>query len=147
MLFGHWTERKTHHLSDKVKGKGIALQAWEGSWGSMRLRLLDLLDTRHCEGGKIVTLTHRPSSPPESSWYSLIEAESTPGYIVPSEPRKKSQAKPPRIDPETLRLVPQCRNYYATPLSDKVLDFFYRRVLVEEQSVSTKFHSAVVKLI
>ena len=31
----------------KGKGKGIPLQAWEGSWGSRRLRLLDLLDTRH----------------------------------------------------------------------------------------------------
>ena len=37
------------------KGKGFPLQAWSGSWGSRRLRLLDLLDIRHCEGGKVVT--------------------------------------------------------------------------------------------
>jgi hypothetical protein len=47
------------------KGKGFPLQAWSGPWGSRRLRLLDLLDFRHYEGGKVVTLTHRPSSTPE----------------------------------------------------------------------------------
>jgi hypothetical protein len=35
--------------------------------------------------------------------------------MVPSEPRKKSPTKPPGIDPETLRLVVQCLNHYATP--------------------------------
>jgi hypothetical protein len=96
-------------------GNGIPLQAWEGSWGSRRLRRLDLLDTRHYEGGKVVTLTHRPSLPPGRSWYSFLEAESTPGHMVPSETRKKFPAKPPGIDPETLRLVAQCLNHYATP--------------------------------
>jgi hypothetical protein len=62
-----------------VKGKGFPLQAWNGSWGSRRLRLLDLLDFRHYEGGKVVTLTHRPSLPPGVSWYSFLEAESTQG--------------------------------------------------------------------
>jgi len=39
------------------------------------------------EGGKVVSLTHRPHLPPwKSSWYSfLLEAESTPGAIVRSE--------------------------------------------------------------
>jgi hypothetical protein len=37
--------------------KGFPLQAW-------RLRLLDRLDFRHYEGGKVVTLTHRSSLPP-----------------------------------------------------------------------------------
>jgi hypothetical protein len=97
-----------------IKGKGIPVQAWEGSWGSRRLRLLDLLDTRLYEGGKVVTLTHRLSLPSGSSWYSFTEAESTPGHMVPSKPRKKSQAKPPGIDPETLRLVAQCLNQYVT---------------------------------
>jgi hypothetical protein len=47
-----------------IKGKGFPLQAWCGSWRSRRLRLLDLLDFRHYEGGKVVTLTHQPSLPP-----------------------------------------------------------------------------------
>ena len=50
-------------------------------WGSGRLRLPDLLDIRHYEGGKVVTLTHRPPSPPGISWYSFLEAESTPGHM------------------------------------------------------------------
>ena len=32
-------------------------------------------------GGKVVTLTHRPSLPPGISWYSFLEAESTPGHM------------------------------------------------------------------
>ena len=35
--------------------------------------------------------------------------------MVTSEPRKKSQATPPAIDPGTVRLVAQCLNHYATP--------------------------------
>ena len=110
--------RKMAKISASVKGKGkdIPLQAWEGSWGSRRLRLLDLLDSRHYEGGKVVTLTHRPSLPPVSSWYSFLEAELTPGHIIPSEPRKKSPVKALGIDPETLRLVAQCLNHYGTPV-------------------------------
>jgi hypothetical protein len=41
-------------------------------------------DFQHYEGGKVVTLTHRPSLPPGVSWYSLLEAESTPGHMVAS---------------------------------------------------------------
>jgi hypothetical protein len=72
-----------------VKGKGFPLQAWSGSWGSRRLRLLDLLDFRHYEGGKVVTLTHRPPLTPGISWYSILEAESTPGHMVPSVASEK----------------------------------------------------------
>ena len=39
------------------KGKGFPLEAQAASWGSRRLRLLDHLDIRHYEGGKVVTLT------------------------------------------------------------------------------------------
>ena len=57
--------------------------------GSRRLTLLDLLDCRHYEGGKVVTLTHLPPSPPGISWYSFLEAESTPGHMVPSVASEK----------------------------------------------------------
>ena len=33
------------------------------------------------EGGKVITPTHRPPLPPEISWYSFLEAESTPGRM------------------------------------------------------------------
>ena len=39
---------------------------------------------RHYEGGKVVTITHRPFLPPEVTRYSFLEAESTPGNMVPS---------------------------------------------------------------
>jgi hypothetical protein len=39
--------------TNKAKGKGFPLQASSGSWGSRRLRLLDLLDFRHYEDGKV----------------------------------------------------------------------------------------------
>ena len=46
-------------------------------------------DFRHYEGGKVVTLTHRPSLPQEFSWYSFLEAESTPGHMVLSVASEK----------------------------------------------------------
>jgi hypothetical protein len=52
------------------------------------LRLQDFeaprfLDNRQHEGGKVVSLTHRPPLPPRKfSWYLfLLEAESTPGPL------------------------------------------------------------------
>jgi hypothetical protein len=54
----------------------------------------------------------------EFSWYSFLEAESTPG------PRKKSPVTPLGIDPETSRLVAQCLNHYATP--GPILSTLYR---------------------
>jgi hypothetical protein len=83
------TEANNEGLRKIGKGKVFPLQAWSGSWGSRRLRLLDLLDFRHCEGGKVVTLTHRPSLPPGVSWYSFLEAESTPGHMVSSVASEK----------------------------------------------------------
>ena len=47
-----------------TEGKVFPLQASAGPWGSGRLRLPDFLDFGHYEGGKVVTLTHRPSLPP-----------------------------------------------------------------------------------
>jgi hypothetical protein len=56
----NWTLPVFH----RVKVKRFPLQAWSGSWGSRRLRLLDRLDFRHYKGAKVVTLTHQPSLPP-----------------------------------------------------------------------------------
>jgi len=48
--------------------------------GSRKLRFPDYMTTAH-DGGKIVSLRHRPLfTPRKYSWYSfLLEAESTPG--------------------------------------------------------------------
>ena len=61
-----------------LKGKATPLT---GLWvpeisGRLRLQI-----TRHSphEGGKVVTLTHRPPLPPGISCYSFVQAESPPG--------------------------------------------------------------------
>jgi len=62
------------------KGKAVPLQAWTDPKGSRKLRLPDFVTTAQ-DGGKVVSLTHRPLfTPRKYSWYPfLLEAESTPG--------------------------------------------------------------------
>ena len=62
------------------KGKAVPLQAWSDPEGSRKLRFPDFVTTAQ-DGGKIVSLTHRPPLHPRKySWYSFLEeAESTPG--------------------------------------------------------------------
>ena len=43
-------------------GKSVPLQAWSGSEGSRKLRLTDYV-TMAQDGGKVVSLTHRPLLP------------------------------------------------------------------------------------
>jgi hypothetical protein len=45
------------------KGKAVPLQAWSGPDGSMKLRFPDFMTTAQ-DGGKVVSLTHRPPLPP-----------------------------------------------------------------------------------
>ena len=52
-----------HLLKKKVKGKAIAFQVWTGPEGSRKLRFPDFLTTAE-DGGKVVSLTHRPPLPP-----------------------------------------------------------------------------------
>ena len=42
------------------KGKAVPLQAWRGPEGSRRLRFPDFI-TRAQDGGRVVSLTHRPT--------------------------------------------------------------------------------------
>ena len=65
----------------RKKGKVIPLQALVAFGVSRR-------HSAH-EGGKVVTLTHRPSLPPGISWCAFLEAESTPGHKeLPDAPEK-----------------------------------------------------------
>ena len=43
----------------KGKGKAVPLQAWDGPEGSRKLRFPDFMTTAQ-DGGKVVSLTHRP---------------------------------------------------------------------------------------
>ena len=45
------------------KGKTTPLEAWGGPEGSRKLRFPDFMTTEH-DGGKVVSLTHRPPLPP-----------------------------------------------------------------------------------
>ena len=47
----------------KGKGKAVPLQAWSGPEGSRKLKFPDFMTTAQ-EGGKFVSLTHRPQLPP-----------------------------------------------------------------------------------
>jgi hypothetical protein len=46
-------------MNSKVKGKAVLLQAWSGLEGSRKLWFPDFMTTAQ-EGGKIVSLRHRP---------------------------------------------------------------------------------------
>jgi len=50
-------------LSILLKSKAVPLQAWSGPEGSRKLRFPDFMTTAQ-DGGKVVSLTHRPPSPP-----------------------------------------------------------------------------------
>ena len=55
----------TRSLKGQGKGKAIPLQARRGPEGSRKLRFLDYV-TMAQDGGKVVSLTHRPLLPPEN---------------------------------------------------------------------------------
>jgi hypothetical protein len=106
----------THFLLIRSgKRKSFPLQAWSGSWGSRRLRLLDLLDFRHYKGGKVVTLMYRPPSPPGVFLVLIFRGWVNPRAHGSVGIRKKSPVTPLAIDPETFQLAAQCLNHYATP--------------------------------
>ena len=46
-----------------TKGKTVPLQAWSGPEGSRKLRFPDYMTTAR-DGGKVVSLKHRPPLPP-----------------------------------------------------------------------------------
>ena len=47
----------------KGKGKAVPLQTWSGPEDSRKLRFPDFMTTAQ-DGGKVVSLTHRPPLPP-----------------------------------------------------------------------------------
>jgi hypothetical protein len=63
------TKGKFHQIPSREgtvstgKGKGVPLEAWSGPEGSRKLRFPDYMTTAH-DGGKVVSLMHRPPLPP-----------------------------------------------------------------------------------
>jgi len=72
VLYMFRTVFSSHHREFKTsvylvgfnkKGKSVPLQAWSGPEGSGKLRFPDFVITAQ-DGGKVVSLTHRPPLPP-----------------------------------------------------------------------------------
>ena len=75
IFFRQKLHRKSEHISNslfpenrafyevKGKGKAVPLQAWGGQEGSRKLRFPDFMTTAQ-DGGKVVSLTHRPPLTP-----------------------------------------------------------------------------------
>ena len=55
-----WTIKASVARRITVKGKAVPLQAWSGPEGSRKLRLTDFVTTAQ-DGGKVVSLTYRPT--------------------------------------------------------------------------------------
>jgi hypothetical protein len=62
-----------------VKGKGVPRQG-EVAQGVPVVNAPDFLDFPHYEGGKVVTLTHRPSLPPGSQLFTTKSLSLTKQY-------------------------------------------------------------------
>ena len=57
------TQWNLFYCKVKGKGKAVPLQAWSGPEGSRKLRFPDFM-TMAQDGGKVVSLAHRPPLPP-----------------------------------------------------------------------------------
>ena len=60
-----WSKRSTDGIR-KGKGKAVPLRAWCGPEGSRKLGFPDFMTTAQ-DGGKVVSLTHRPPLPPRNT--------------------------------------------------------------------------------
>jgi hypothetical protein len=91
-------------------------QPTSGPEGSRKVRFPDVMTTAQ-DGGKFVSLTHRPPLSQEIHLYSfLLEAESNPGLQCDREDyvTDKIPMTPWGIEPATCRFVAECLNHYAT---------------------------------
>jgi hypothetical protein len=97
------------------KGKGLPQQAEvpQGVQGRLRPRIFLTFGTMRVVGRQ----PYAPAAftPGEIPGYSFLEAESTPGHMVLSVATEKIPSDTTGIDSETVRLVAQCLNHYATP--------------------------------
>jgi len=59
----HCSNALSYNNRTKLEGKAVSLQAWSCPEGSRKLRFPDFMTTAQ-DGGKVVSLTHRPPLPP-----------------------------------------------------------------------------------
>ena len=99
-----------------VKGKAVPLEAWSGPEGSRKLKFPDFMTTAQ-EGGKLVSLTHRPHLPPKIFMVLIsVRGWVDPRAIVRSERlcQWNIPMTPSGINPATFRFVAQHLNRCAT---------------------------------
>jgi len=108
---------KITYLKGKCKGKSVSLQAWGGPEGSRKLRFPDFM-TMAQDGGKVVSLTHRPPLTPgiaPGTYFcqrlSWPQGHSTIGRILC---QWKIPMTPAGIEPATFQFVVQHLNHCAT---------------------------------
>jgi hypothetical protein len=90
-------------MGKKGVGKAVPLQAWSGPEGSSKSRFPDFLTTAQ-DGGKIVSLTHRPNLPQEILMVLIfVRGSVDPRAIVRSEGfmSMKNTMTPSGIEPAT----------------------------------------------
>jgi len=87
-----------------------------GPRGSVSVKAPDFLTfgtTRMVGRQLYASAAFTPGEIPGTHFQGLSRPQGT--WFCRREPRKKSPVTPPGIDPETVRLVAQCINHYATP--------------------------------
>ena len=120
ILQRRWTCLQNHKskcITIGSKGKAVPLQAWSGLEGSRKLRFPDFM-TMAQDGGKVVSLTHRPPLPPGNApgtnlryRLSRPQGRSVIGRILR---QWKIPMTPAGIEPATFRFVAQYFNHCAT---------------------------------
>jgi hypothetical protein len=104
------------------KGKAVPLQAWSGPESSRKLRFPDYM-TAAQDGGKVVSLTHRPPLPLGNildthfcQRLSRPQGHSAIGKIILMENSNDTS----RIETATFRFVAQYLNHCATAVPMQV---------------------------
>jgi len=94
--------------------KAVPLQAWSGPEGSRKLRFPDFVTTAQ-DGGKVVSLTHRPPLPPGNSPCTHFCLLSQPkGHnAIGRFMSTKNYMTPSGIEPATFQFVAQHLNHCA----------------------------------